>query len=82
MCEPVIEIDVMANAAYISLNKHTIARTFELTTNISLDLDFNNSLVGIEYLSLEEKFPIESQLLGGIEITALCQRAISDFENS
>ena len=82
MCEPVVKIDDVASAAYISLNKHSIALTVELTPNIVLDLDGDCSLVGIEYLSLEEKFPMESPVLRGIDITTDCRKAILAFEDS
>jgi uncharacterized protein YuzE len=82
MCEPVIKIDTIANAAYIALNKRSIHETIQITETIFLDVDFNSYLIGIEYLSLDEKFPLDSQLLQGIEISPDCQLAIRTFENS
>ena len=82
MCSPVIKIDEVANAAYISLNKHSIAQTIELTPQMFLDLDGANCLVGIEYLSLEEKFPLENKALRNIVITNECHEAIKAFESS
>ncbi len=82
MCSPVIKIDDVANAAYISLNKHLIARTIELTPQIFLDIDGENSLIGIEYLSLEENFPLENKALRNIVISHECHEAIKSFENS
>jgi uncharacterized protein YuzE len=82
MCSPVIKIDDVAKAAYISLNKHSIARTIELTPQIFLDLDGANCLVGIEYLSFEEKFPLKDKALRNIVISRECREAIKAFEKS
>lgn len=46
-----IEWDSKARAAYISVSKNKVARTLEVSTDITVDLDSRGRMVGIEWIA-------------------------------
>jgi len=52
-----IEIDPMADAAYIRLSQKSVSRTVEVTPEVLLDLDEMDIAVGLEVLRLDAEIP-------------------------
>ena len=52
-----LEVDAVADAAYIRLSSSPVARTFEPTSQVLIDLDELNVVVGVEVLSLSAAIP-------------------------
>lgn len=58
--EPVLEIDLTANAAYLQLTDEEVARTVEVTPEIQVDLDRLGVATGVEILDLNQPVPVET----------------------
>ena len=54
-----IELDTVANAAYVALSDNEIVMTRQVTDLVLVDLDAMNVVVGIEVLSLTAELPFQ-----------------------
>ncbi|WP_328449006.1 DUF2283 domain-containing protein [Amycolatopsis sp. NBC_00438] len=61
MAEPSfsVEIDQVAEAAYVRFNQHDVVETKELADEINVDLDKHGMAVGIELLDLSAPIPLD-----------------------
>lgn len=56
---PVLEIDLVAEAAYLRLSDNKVAETCEVSDSVLVDLDDMKMVVGVELLDLDTAVPTE-----------------------
>lgn len=79
MAGMVVEYDTEAGAFYVRVTEKGVARTVEMSTFVSVDLDADGHVVGLELLclpsavtaeeraALEGGYPVALQALGEVE---------------
>lgn len=55
----VLEVDAVADSAYIRLSDSKVRKTVELTEDVLIDLDEFNVVVGVEVLTLHADIPFD-----------------------
>lgn len=57
-----LKYDLHAQALYVRLTDHPVARTHELGDNANVDLDATGGVVGVEVISIAHPWPIDEFL--------------------
>lgn len=54
-----VEVDSSADCAYVRLSNEPVSRTVEATSQVLVDLDVMNVVVGIELLAVDARLPFD-----------------------
>ena len=61
MASMVVEYDTEAGAFYVRVTDHEVARTVEISTFVSVDVDSDDQVVGLELLCLPSAVSVEER---------------------
>ena len=81
----IVEIDTVAQAAYIRLSNNAVARTVEVTEEIMVDLDEFDMATGIEILDVHADIPlttISEKCHIREEVREILQRALPSLRSN